>query len=52
MTSKDIAKKIKMGGGKATLTAVEGGTLTAMMGGGKLVLTDRRVEPRRLQLPT
>jgi uncharacterized surface protein with fasciclin (FAS1) repeats len=32
MTSKDIAKK----------TTVEGGTLTAMMDGGKLVLTDEK----------
>src|SRR6202046_5189589 len=42
MTSKDIAKKIKEGKGKATLTTVEGGTLTAMMEGGKLVLTDEK----------
>jgi uncharacterized surface protein with fasciclin (FAS1) repeats len=42
MTSKDIAKKIKEGKGKATLTMVEGGTLTAMMEGGKLVLTDEK----------
>jgi len=42
LTAKDIAKKIKMGGGKATLTTVEGGTLTAMMDGGKLVLTDEK----------
>src|SRR6202050_2364218 len=42
MTSKDIAKKIKEGKGKATLTTVEGGTLTAMMQGGNLVLTDEK----------
>ena len=42
LTSKDIAKQIKAGGGKATLTTVEGGTLTAMMQGGKLVLTDEK----------
>jgi uncharacterized surface protein with fasciclin (FAS1) repeats len=42
LTAKDIAKKIKAGGGKATLTTVEGGTLTAMMQGGKLVLTDEK----------
>jgi len=42
MTSKDIAKAIKAGGGKAVLTTVEGGKLTAMMDGGKLVLTDER----------
>src|ERR1700748_1136499 len=40
MTSKDIAKAIKAGKGKAVLTTVEGGKLTAMMSGGKLVLTD------------
>ena len=42
LTSKDIAKQIKAGGGKATLTTVEGGTLTAMMKDGKLVLTDEK----------
>ena len=42
LTSKDIAKQIKAGGGKATLTTVEGGTLTAMMQGGNLVLTDEK----------
>jgi uncharacterized surface protein with fasciclin (FAS1) repeats len=42
MTSKDIAKAIKAGGGKAVLTTVEGGKLTAMMDGGKLVLTDEK----------
>jgi uncharacterized surface protein with fasciclin (FAS1) repeats len=42
LTSKDIANQIKEGGGKATLTTVEGGTLTAMMQGGKLVLTDEK----------
>src|SRR6201996_4994301 len=42
LTEKDIAKQIKAGGGKATLTTVEGGTLTAMMQDGKLVLTDEK----------
>jgi uncharacterized surface protein with fasciclin (FAS1) repeats len=42
LTEKDIAKQIKAGGGKATLTTVEGGTLTAMMQGGKLILTDEK----------
>ena len=42
MTSKDIAKAIKDGRGKAVLTTVEGGKLTAMMSGGKLVLTDEK----------
>jgi uncharacterized surface protein with fasciclin (FAS1) repeats len=42
LTAKDIAKKIKAGGGKAMLTTVEGGTLTAMMQNGKLVLTDEK----------
>ena len=39
MTSKMIAKAIKEGGGKATLTTVQGEPLTATMKGGKLVLT-------------
>jgi uncharacterized surface protein with fasciclin (FAS1) repeats len=42
MTSKDIAKQIKMGHGKAMLTTVQGGMLTATMAGGKLVLTDEK----------
>jgi uncharacterized surface protein with fasciclin (FAS1) repeats len=42
LTAKDIARQIKAGGGKATLTTVEGGTLTAMMQDGKLVLTDEK----------
>jgi uncharacterized surface protein with fasciclin (FAS1) repeats len=42
LTPKDIARQIKAGGGKATLTTVEGGTLTAMMQGRKLILTDEK----------
>jgi uncharacterized surface protein with fasciclin (FAS1) repeats len=42
MTSKDIAKAIKAGGGKATLTTVQGEPLTAEMKMGKLVLTDAK----------
>jgi uncharacterized surface protein with fasciclin (FAS1) repeats len=42
MTSTDIANKIKAGKGMATLTTVQGGTLTARMMGKKLVLTDAK----------
>jgi uncharacterized surface protein with fasciclin (FAS1) repeats len=42
MTSRDIAKAVKAGGGKATLTTVQGEPLTASMEGGKLVLTDAK----------
>ena len=42
MDSKTIAKAIKKGKGKATFKTVSGGTLTAMMSGGKLVLTDEK----------
>ncbi len=42
MTSKQIAAAIKAGGGKAALTTVQGETLTAMMHGGKLMLTDAK----------
>ena len=42
MTSKDIAKLVKAGHGKATLTTVQGEPLTAMMHGGKLMLTDAK----------
>lgn len=42
MDSKAIAKAIKKGKGKAMLTTVEGGMLTAMMEGRSLVLTDEK----------
>ncbi|WCT75517.1 fasciclin domain-containing protein [Sphingomonas naphthae] len=42
MDSKAIAKAIKAGGGKAMLTTVQGEPLTAMMKGGKLMLTDAK----------
>ncbi|WP_425230416.1 fasciclin domain-containing protein [Sphingomonas sp.] len=40
MTSADIARAIRAGHGHATLTTVQGEPLTAMMAGGRLVLTD------------
>jgi len=40
LDSAAIAAKIKDGGGKAMLTTVQGESLTAMMNGNKLVLTD------------
>jgi uncharacterized surface protein with fasciclin (FAS1) repeats len=42
MNAKDIAAAIKAGGGKATLTTVQGGTLTASMMGNTLTLTDAK----------
>jgi uncharacterized surface protein with fasciclin (FAS1) repeats len=42
MNSKEIAKAIKKGGGKAMLKTVSGGTLTASMDMGKLILTDEK----------
>jgi uncharacterized surface protein with fasciclin (FAS1) repeats len=42
MTAADIAKAIKAGGGKASLTTVNGAPLTASMAGKKLVLTDTK----------
>ncbi len=42
MTSSDIAAAIQSGGGRATLTTVEGEPLTASMDGDKLVLTDAK----------
>lgn len=42
MNASDIAKAIKAGKGKAVLTTVQGGKLTAMMDGKKLVLTDEK----------
>ena len=42
MNSTDIAKAIKAGNGKAVLTTVQGGKLTATMDGKNLVLTDEK----------
>ncbi|QDK81836.1 fasciclin domain-containing protein [Spirosoma sp. KCTC 42546] len=42
MSAADLMKAIKDGGGKATLTTVSGGTLTAMQKGKKIELTDAK----------
>lgn len=42
MTAADISAAIKAGGGKAMLKTVAGGTLTASMAGGMIMLTDER----------
>lgn len=42
VSSRDLVKQIKAGGGKAELKTVEGGTLTATLEGGKVVLTDEK----------
>ncbi len=42
MNAKDIAKAIKAGNGKAMLTTVQGGKLTAWMDGDKLILSDEK----------
>ncbi len=42
MTAADIKTAIKAGGGKATLTTVQGEPLTATMMGGKIMLTDTK----------
>lgn len=42
MSAADLMKAIKDGGGKATLTTVAGGTLTAMQKGKKIELTDAK----------
>jgi uncharacterized surface protein with fasciclin (FAS1) repeats len=42
ITTGDLKKMIADGGGKATLTTVEGGMLTATMQGGKIMLTDAK----------
>jgi uncharacterized surface protein with fasciclin (FAS1) repeats len=50
LDSKKIAKEIKKGKGRATLKTVEGGTLTAMMQGNVLVLTDEKGGTSRVQI--
>ncbi len=40
LTAADLTSQIEAGGGTATLTTVEGGTLTARAAGGSITLTD------------
>jgi uncharacterized surface protein with fasciclin (FAS1) repeats len=42
LTSADLMRKIKAGGGSARLTTASGGTLTAKMWKGKLVVVDAK----------
>lgn len=42
VSAADLMAKIKAGGGSATLTTVEGGTLTAKMKGSKIYLVDEK----------
>ncbi len=42
VSSRDLVKLIKSGGGKAVVKTVEGGSLTAMLKGGKVILTDEK----------
>ena len=51
MDSKAIAKAIEDGKGKATLKTVEGGTLTAMMDGNDLILTDEKGGKSKVTIP-
>ena len=51
LTAADIKAKIKAGGGKATLSTVSGGTLTASMMGSKLMLTDEKGDMSTVTIP-
>jgi uncharacterized surface protein with fasciclin (FAS1) repeats len=42
VSSKELVKMIKSGGGKAVLKTVQGGSLTATIQGGKVMLTDEK----------
>lgn len=42
VTAGDLVKLINANGGKATITTVQGGTLTAMLEGGNVVITDAK----------
>ena len=42
VSSKELIKMIKKGGGKASLKTVEGGTIIATLSGGKVMLTDEK----------
>ncbi|MGA0603232.1 fasciclin domain-containing protein [Caulobacter sp. KR2-114] len=42
LTAADLLAKVKAGGGRATLSTVQGGPLTVTVAGGRLVLTDAK----------
>ncbi len=51
LSTKDLKKQIKQGGGKAALTTVEGGTLTVTMQDGKYMLTDEKGGQATITIP-
>jgi uncharacterized surface protein with fasciclin (FAS1) repeats len=51
LTTKDLKKMIKKGGGKAELKTVSGGTLTATMKDGKYMLTDEKGGMATITIP-
>jgi uncharacterized surface protein with fasciclin (FAS1) repeats len=51
LSTADIEKQIKDGGGKAELKTVSGGTLTAMKHGGKIVLRDEKGGMSTITIP-
>ncbi|HEY1902594.1 MAG TPA: fasciclin domain-containing protein [Terracidiphilus sp.] len=51
LNSKDLVKMIKKGGGKAELKTVSGGTLTASLDMGKIVLTDEKGGTATVTIP-
>ena len=51
LTTKDLKKMIKQGGGKAELTTVQGGRLTVTMKDGKYTLTDEKGGMAMITIP-
>jgi uncharacterized surface protein with fasciclin (FAS1) repeats len=51
VTAKDLMKQIKAGSGKAELKTVEGGTITASMSDGKIMLTDEKGGTATVTIP-
>ncbi len=51
ITSKDLMKLIKQGGGKAELKTVQGETLTASTQDGKVILTDQKGDTSTVTIP-
>lgn len=51
ITTMDLKKMIRDGGGKATLTTLEGGTLTATTMHGKYMLTDEKGDMATITIP-
>lgn len=51
LTTRDLMKQIKLGGGSGVLKTVEGGTITATLHGNEIMLTDEKGDTAMVTIP-